>query len=295
MGVYRNYFLASRPWSLTMSFISVSVGTALAAIDGAFYLSFYIITLFGMFAFHLGSNLLNDYFDVRSDVDSKNAATAQYRPHPLIEGKLTPKQVLAESLLFIGITLLAGLYLTIKRGWPVAEIALIGIALGVFYTAPPFKFKYFALGELSVFLIWGPLVVEGAYFVQQQTFSMEAFWISLPFGSLVALVLLANNLRDVEHDKSRNICTLPILLGKKNGIRLYIFFVVFAYLSIMFMSICGPLALWSLIILASAPLAYKLLKEFLTKIPIDADARTAQLDTIFGSLLIVSLLLEVLF
>ena len=88
MNIYRNWFLASRPWSFSMTAISVSVGGALGAIDGSFSWALYLITLLGTILLHAATNLLNDYYDVKSGVDTRVVSTAQYRPHPLVEGKL---------------------------------------------------------------------------------------------------------------------------------------------------------------------------------------------------------------
>ncbi len=187
-----------------------------------------------------------------------------------------------------------GLWLAADRGWPLVVIGVVGILASLTYTAPPVSYKYVALGELSVFLMWGPLMVEGAYFVQRQTFSADALWISIPFGVIVALVLLANNLRDINHDKSRGIRTIAILLGAQKGFYLYAVLISLAYLSILVMVIFGPLSLWSLLVFFSLPIAVKLLKLMAQKIPDDADARTAQLDTAFGALLVISLVLGAL-
>jgi 1,4-dihydroxy-2-naphthoate octaprenyltransferase len=143
--------------------------------------------------------------------------------------------------------------------------------------------------------MWGPLMVAGAYFVQCQAFSMDAFWISIPFGALVALVLLANNIRDINHDREKGILTLAIVIGQRKGLLLYSLLVVLAYLAIVLMSIFGPLYLWSLIVLLSLPLALRLLRLMMKQVPADADARTAQLDTAFGVLLVISLVLEGVF
>jgi 1,4-dihydroxy-2-naphthoate octaprenyltransferase len=185
-----------------------------------------------------------------------------------------------------------GLYLSITCGWIVFWIGLIGLLAGITYTAPPLKYKYVALGELSVFLMWGPLMVEGAYYVQRQTLSSEAFWISLPFGALVALVLLANNIRDIEHDRSRGIQTLAILLGRRHGLYTYLLLMILAYAGILFMALSSTLTLWVLIIFITLPLAIRLLYKMVNDIPDDADAQTAKLDTAFGLLLVVSLVLE---
>jgi 1,4-dihydroxy-2-naphthoate octaprenyltransferase len=290
MNVYQNWFLASRPWSFTMTAISVSVGSAMGAMEGDFSWLLYLITLAGMIILHAATNLINDYYDVSSGVDFQEVSTAQYRPHPLLEGKLRLTQVRIGALLLYGLAAIVGLYLAETRGWALFWIGLVGVAASLSYTAPPFKYKYKALGEFSVFLMWGPLMVEGSYFVQRQAFSIEAFWVSLPFGILVALVLLINNVRDITHDQQKGIITLPILIGRHNGLRLYMTFVVLAYLGILWMSILGPLDFWSLIVLISLPLSVRLLKQMRREIPVDADARTAQLDTVFGVLLVISLI-----
>ncbi|UCF90250.1 MAG: 1,4-dihydroxy-2-naphthoate octaprenyltransferase, partial [Desulfobacterales bacterium] len=292
MSIYRNWFLASRPWSFSMTAISVSVGSALAAIDGDFSWAFYAITLLGAIFMHAATNLSNDYYDVESGVDFKDVSTAQYRPHPILEGKLDPAYVRTGVFLLYGLTAVIGVYLAATRGWPLLWLGLIGAFASFSYTAPPLKYKYSALGEISVFLMWGPLMVAGSYFVQRQAFSLSALWISIPFGVLVALVLLANNIRDIRHDRSQGILTLAIVMGRQNGIRFYMALVVFAYLAIIWMSIFGPLHLWSLIVLLTLPLALRLLRQMQQQIPLDADAKTAKLDTAFGILLVLSLVLE---
>ena len=295
MNIYRNWFLASRPWSFTMTAISVSVGSALGAIDGSFSWTFYLLTLIGTILLHAATNLINDYYDVKSGVDTQEVATAQYRPHPLVEGKIVADHVKIAAYVLYALSILIGIYLAATRSWALMWIGLIGAFASLTYTAPPLKYKYSALGEFSVFLMWGPLMMAGAYLVQRQTFSMNTLWISLPFGALVALVLLANNIRDINHDRDKGILTLAIVLGQRKGLLLYFVLVVVAYLAIILMSIFGPLYLWSLIVLLSLPLALRLLRQMLKQVPADADARTAQLDTAFGVLLVISLILEGVF
>ena len=103
MSGYRDWFLAMRPWSFTMSAISVSVGAALAATHGPFSWGLYLLTVIALVAVHGGVNLMNDFFDFRSGVDIEEVATARYRPHPLVEGKISPMPVLWLSILLLGI------------------------------------------------------------------------------------------------------------------------------------------------------------------------------------------------
>lgn len=290
-NVYRNWFLASRPWSFSMTVISVSVGSAAAALDGEFFWPLYALTLLGAVLMHAASNLINDYDDVRHGVDSPDVPTARYRPHPLMEGAFAPSQVRTCAYLLYGLAAVIGIYLAAARGWPVFWLGVVGTAAGLTYTAEPLKYKYKALGELSVFLMWGPLMVVGAYFVQRQSVSVAVLAISLPFGVLVALVLLANNIRDIRYDARKGIRTLPIVLGKRKGLRLYLVLVVAVYAAVVGMSLLGPLHGWSLIVLLTLPLAAQLLRRMASEVPIDADAQTARLDTAFGVLLVVSLLI----
>lgn len=290
---YRNWFLAARPWSFAMTAISVSVGSTVAAVEGAFSWPLYLLTLIGAVLMHAASNLINDYDDVRHGVDSPDVPTARYRPHPLMEGQLQLEQVRTAAFLLYLAAALIGAFLAATRGMLVLILGIIGTAAGITYTAAPLNYKYKALGEFSVFLMWGPLMVTGAYYVQQQAVSADALLISIPFGVLVALVLLANNIRDVRYDRSKGIQTLAIVLGERRGVSLYLGLIVAAYLAVVIMAVFGPLTVWSLIVLLSTPLAVKLLRQMARDIPLDADAQTAKLDTAFGLLLVVSLVVKV--
>jgi 1,4-dihydroxy-2-naphthoate octaprenyltransferase len=292
MNLYQNWILASRPWSFSMTAISVTVGSALAAIEGSFSWGLYFPTLVSAVLMHAATNLLNDYYDVINGVDTMKAATAQYRPHPLVFGLIPAEQVKWVGYGLFCVAALIGIYLSVMRGQAVFWIGLIGLIAGITYTAPPIKYKYIALGEISVFLMWGPLMVEGAYYVQRQMLSSKAFWVSLPFGVLVALVLLANNIRDIEHDRSRRITTLAILLGRRLGLFTYLFLMLLAYLGIFLMAMVGTVTMWVLVIFLSLPIAIKLFRQMLRAIPADADAQTAKLDTAFGLLLVISLVLK---
>ena len=286
--VYRDWLLASRPWSFTMTFISVSVGSAVAALEGDISWPLYLLVLIGAVLMHAASNLMNDYEDVRSGVDDPHVPTARYRPHPLMENRLSPVQVRNAAYILYWLAAIIGIFLTVTRGQLVLWLGIIGTIAGITYTAPPLNYKYKALGEFSVFLMWGPLMVTGAYYVQLQSVSVDALLISIPFGGLVALVLLANNIRDMAYDLGKGIQTLPIVLGRRRAVLLYLALIIAAYAAVVAMSVFGPLKAWSLIVLLSAPLAVKLMRQTARDIPLDADAQTAKLDTVFGLLLLIS-------
>jgi 1,4-dihydroxy-2-naphthoate octaprenyltransferase len=288
----KDYFIATRPWSFTMSLISVSVGTLLAAEDGPILWAWYALVGIGIVCFHAAANVYNDYFDTRYQVDQPDSPTARYRPQPILTGMFTPAQLLAEAIVLNGMTVLIGLILSFGRSMLIFWIGLIGFLACLFYTAAPVKYKYKAWGEFFVFLMWGPLMFEGAYAVQRQALSLKALYVSIPFGILVAMVLLANNIRDIAYDSRQGIKTIGILLGSQRGLFLYAGLILAVYLYIIGMVVLGILSPWGLLVLLSLPKAIYLLKGFMEKIPEAADAITAQLNMIFGLLLIVGLILN---
>ena len=288
----RKYVIATRPWSFTMSLISVTVGTLLAAEEGPIGWTWFAVTALGITLFHAAANVINDYYDTLYKIDQPDSPTAKYRPQPILSGMLTPRQLLWEAVILFALTFTIGLTTAFIRSYHVLWIGIIGLLTSIYYTAGPVKFKYRALGEFAVFMMWGPLMVEGAYAVQRQALSVKALYISIPFGILVALVLFANNMRDIDYDSRHNVKTLSIVLGSQKSYILFAVLIMTAYASVLGMIALGIMSLWGFLIFLSLPKALSLLKTFKEKIPDMADALTAQFDTVFGILLITAILLE---
>ncbi len=288
----KTYFVATRPWSFSMSVISVTLGTVIASGSAAIdWLSFAAVVA-AVVLVHAGGNVLNDYFDTKSRVDQPDTGTANYRPHPLFAGLLSPRGVLVQAIALFALAGAIGIALAVFRTPLVLWIALPGALLTVFYTGWPFQLKYHALGELVVFLVWGPLQFQGAYAVQTGRLSSEALVASIPFGVLVALVLFANNIRDIDHDSRVGIRTIAILLGPRRSLIAFAGFMVCAYLYVLAAVATGAMPAWSLLVFLSLPTALGLLRQFRVSLPQAADALTAKLDTSFGVLFIVALLLD---
>jgi 1,4-dihydroxy-2-naphthoate octaprenyltransferase len=284
--------MAMKPQSFLISVMSVSVGTVLAALSHPIHWGDYLLTVLGVVFLHGGTNVVNDYFDYKNKVDTTEVPGSYGNERRvLIQKLLSPSQVLLTGFILFGLSLMIGIYLTFAKGITVFVIGALGFLVGFFYSANPISFKYFALGEPAVFLMWGPLMVSGAYYVQTGGFSLQTFLVSFPLGILVALVLLANNIRDIQYDGQVGIRTLATELGKDRAIKLYRFLIAAVYLWTALMVVTKQLSPWSLSVLFSIPLAYKLAQGLQRRIPKDADARTAQLNTAFGAFLIVGLIL----
>ncbi len=273
--------------------ISVTVGTALAAVRGPIHWGYYLLTVLGAILLHGGSNVINDYFDHRYEIDTAHVpGSYATEGRVLVQEWLKPSQVLGLGLILFALSLPIGIYLTVVRGWPVFALGFLGFLTGVFYTARPIALKYVALGEPAVFLMFGPLMVCGAYYVQAGDFTGQAIWVSIPIGLLVAMILLANNIRDIRHDGQVKIHTIATRLGRRSAVKFYELMTIGVYGVTISMALTDKLGKWSLLTLLSLPLAFRLNKMLQRDIPKDADARTAQLNTAFGVLLILAISLE---
>lgn len=290
MRTLKDWFIATRPWSFVMTFFSITLGTIIASYDGKINFFYYFLCLFGAIFYHAASNLINDYFDYKKNVDLPDSPTAHYRPHPIITEKFSSKEILLFSLFMYFLTFLIGIFFTFKVSYLILIIGLLGFLISFSYCGFPFSYKYKALGEIPIFLAWGPLMVLGAYIVQRAKFSKEAALISIPIGILVSLVLFANNLRDIEYDKRQGIKTLAILLGHKGSLNFYLGFIIFSYIALIALTILKILSPFGLLAFLSVPKAYKLFKDFRIKVPDGADAITSQLVVSFGTFLLLGLL-----
>src|SRR2546423_14829177 len=131
----------------------------------------------------------------------------------ILKGRISERGAFIVAWSGFVLALLMGIFLTLHRGWPIVLLGLIGFIGGYFYTAPPFQYKYRALGVPLVFLLMGPLMVVGAYYALTGRYSDQALLASLPVGFLVAAILHANDVRDVDDDARTGFKKLSTLVG----------------------------------------------------------------------------------
>src|SRR5881628_1055936 len=153
----------------------------------------------------------------------------QYAPHPLFSGLVTKRGLLATIAACNLADLAIGIVLLRAWGWPVAAFALAGLFVSVFYVAPPLKLKHHGLGEPGVFLVWGPLMTGGTYFVTAGSIPAWVWLASLPYALSVTTVLIGKHIDKYEQDGARGIHTLPVLLGKHVALRLNMILMVALY------------------------------------------------------------------
>ncbi|MGQ4892094.1 MAG: prenyltransferase [Candidatus Njordarchaeia archaeon] len=286
----KDLFIATRPWSFPMTILTITVGAAYAYIVTGFLDIFlYLITLVGSIFLHAFTNLMNDYFDYRYGVDQLNAPTTKYRPHPILTGMMSDKGVLLYALFYGLLGSIIGIFLVLQVGLLVGVIGGIGVLIALSYTGPPFKFKYRALGEVVIFIAFGPTMVLGSFYVQTQMLTLNVLFLSIPIGIMIASVGYANNMRDVDYDVSRGVKTLASLIGDK-ALMVFKTMVLTAYVSVLLFVFLGFLPLPILLSLLSLPEFIKISKLFNKVIPENADPIVAKLVTNFCLLYLIGIL-----
>jgi 1,4-dihydroxy-2-naphthoate octaprenyltransferase len=180
----------------------------------------------------------------------------------LLEGFVSPNEALTVSLIFAAAGSLIGLYLNFVTGGYV--ILIIGILALIFiygYNGFPFQLVNKGLGEIAIFLSWGPLIVLGAYYVQAGGF--QSYWplvVSVPSGILTTLVLLINEFADRDADRSVGRKTWVILFGFDKSLNIYLSLALSCYAIVVIGILFGGWPLWSLIVMISLPFSFMAFK-----------------------------------
>jgi 1,4-dihydroxy-2-naphthoate polyprenyltransferase len=208
------WYQAIRPRSLTATYIPIALGGVLAWQAGSFDPAALLLALMGTLALQIAANLFNEYYDHQKGVE---AGKSHGLGMILKNGHLTPQQVLMAALANVLVAVLIGLYFVATTGWVILAIGLAAVLVVFFYTATRFALAYNALGEIAVFIFMGPLIVFGAYYVMVEKLDPLPFEASLPIAFLVAAILHANNLRDLEADREGGKTTLATLLGRQGA------------------------------------------------------------------------------
>ncbi|MBY9001541.1 MAG: UbiA family prenyltransferase [Candidatus Heimdallarchaeota archaeon] len=283
---------------ISVSVAAVVVGTAVAYYESkAFDWVYFLLAVIGISAFHACADLLNDFFDHLSRNDEVNEKLTPFSGGSrMIQNKLfsTTRTLLGAIITFL-ITLGIGLYINFTlNGNIVLYIGLGGAFLGIFYVGKPIKLANFGFAEIAIFLSFGPAIVFGSYYIQQEKFSWNPIYLSIIVGLLISLVLFVNQFPDYEADKESGRRNIVVLVGRKISSIIFIIFLSLTYAILIILVILQILPYLSLITLASLLFSVRAMittrkyhDNYLAMIP--AQAMTILTTLAFTLLLAVSL------
>ena len=291
--------------------------------DGLFSVTSLLLAVFGVLLLHLSSNVFNDYFDVSDGTDEANneyfqpggaAITGGSRAIELGIITLNKTKTVATSLLLASLLVAGFLFYNIYQVTGATSnvegalaVGLSGLFLGYFYTARPLRLvARRGLGELAIFLAFGPLLTLGTgYAISAETigFLSSEFYMLLslgvPFGFLTTNILYINQFPDAESDAKTGKNHLVVTLGKKAARWGYLVILSLAFYSSVYLNdllnvhenfnsnvfLIGNVLLY----LFGLSIFMKLLKNYERRELVNANIQTIVLQTLFCVFYIVSL------
>lgn len=244
---------ATRPWSFPASTMPALIALAFAqwSLNGNTHLLAGLAAVAGAFIFQISGNLISDYFDYRSGVDSKDTFGSS---RMIVDGVFKPRAIWLYGMAWLALGCMLGLWLTARSGWALLAIGAAG-ALGTYFY---YTLKYRALGDVLIFLIYGQLIPLGTYYCAAGgAIDWRLTLVTTPIGFMIVNILHANNTRDTVYDSRAGISTLAMRIGLRWSKRV---FAALAYSSYAILALCVALG-WlpwpCLVMLATTPLAVK--------------------------------------
>ena len=244
------WLILGRVSVVVMSAISAVIGGLLAARDDVFDLPLLILVALGLVLAHTGSNLVNDFMDYRHGIDSPDSPRVNYGPHPFSGEGHSLREFVLVTVLVLAAAAAIGIYLVAAAGAGVLAFALTGALLLLFYSGGPFPLKYIGLGEIAVFVIWGPLMIGGTYYVMAEELPAWVLLASVPYGLGVTTVLFGKHLDKLDFDREKGIRTMPIVLGESLARHVTVVLSVLMYISAAALAVWEEM--WALVLVAGA-------------------------------------------
>ena len=253
LDVVSKWLIATRSAVTTVTIYSCIIAGFLAWRDGYFSWLPWIILTLGLFIAHGTNNLLNDYTDFSRGVDKDNYFRTQYGVHPLVQN-FWSKSIQIKWFLVSGVlATLSGVFALFYTNFNpyIISVFAFGALVLLFYTWP---FKYWGLGELAIFLIWGPIMIASVYVVLALGAGgslSNVFKVALagvPFGLSVASINIGKHIDKMNDDKKKGVGTFPVRVGQTAARYVNILSIVLAYGVIIYLVATGYFSTLMLIV-----------------------------------------------
>lgn len=224
------YWRALRPWSFQQSVTSLVFG-ALLAFQVSFSLRINIFLLLlsaiSLVLVHGAFNAYSDYFDFALKTD-KPEGMGSAGARVLIDRIIPTSKFLVYTTAVFVVGLAIGIYLIFLRP-VIIPYVLIGLVAGVVYGLPKFGWKRIALGDLAVFLAFGPGIFLGSLVLQGGKVGIPQILIAFSLGMIIVAILHGNNWRDIKDDKEAGVKTVAQYLGDRGSMIYYVTLIWISY------------------------------------------------------------------
>lgn len=210
--------------TLPLSVAGILLGSMLAAGDGFFNTSVFVLAILTTLCLQILSNIANDLGDTLKGTDNEQRLGPI---RALQAGVLTPRDYWRLIRIFALLSITSGVTLICVAFRSLTYASVIMLLLGgaaiiaaLKYTMGKNPYGYRGLGDLFVFLFFGLLSTLGAYFLMRHSIGCLLLLPATALGFLTTAVLNVNNLRDMENDARCGKNTIPVKIGEKKA-RIY--------------------------------------------------------------------------
>lgn len=213
------WFRIVRPQTLFASLVPVLVGILAVRKSGIPFSTCYpgltaVLTAICAIGLQILSNLINDWYDFVRGTDK--AGRAGFK-RALAEGEVSERQMLGAIAIDLAIVLATGLCLVFVGRWVILLIGLTALLFAWLYTATSHSLSYLGIADIFVFLYYGVIASSGTAYLLTHEFIPQAFYAGAVCGLISMGVLMINNLRDIEDDRTAGKRTLPVRFGKRTA------------------------------------------------------------------------------
>ncbi|MBD5335005.1 MAG: 1,4-dihydroxy-2-naphthoate octaprenyltransferase [Bacteroides sp.] len=161
----------------------------------------------------IASNFANEYYDFKRGFDRVGREGPR---RGVTEGDITPAAMKRATFATLGVACAVGCLLVALYGEWWMYVAGVLIALGVMaYSTGPYPLSHHGLGEIAVICFFGIVPVCLTYMLMGGLWGWWLFAAAAGIGLMGANVLIVNNYRDVEDDRSVGKHTLAVILGRR--------------------------------------------------------------------------------
>ena len=247
------FLYSARSVILVISFQAAVIAGLLALADRRLAAIPFVLVLVGYVVLHAISNLSNDYFGAKRGHDTDDSPRRRYTVHPVLSGAVSSRLLARGLVILVAIAVAIGVYFIMLRGMAAIWLTVVGAVLLWAYDAAPRALKELGLGEIAAFVVWGPLMVAGGYFVITGHYSATALLASIPYGLGVMSILVGKHIDQREFDERKHQRTLPVVLGEKWARLFNRTSVIAMYVVIIAGIALGALTPFALVVLFAAP------------------------------------------
>ncbi len=217
---------------LVISFQAAVISGLLAYIFKSFSLLNFLLILLSFVLLHTESNLLNDYFGFRYGHDSPDSPRRRYTLHPIADGIVSMGEMVVTLFVISAVLLSIAAYFLLLRGTGAFILILAGVIFLALYDVSSVSLKMMGLGEISSFVVWGPLMIAGGFYAITGTINLSVVLASVPFGLGVMSVLIGKHIDQMPFDSKKGIGTLPVRLGEYWSRAMLLFSMVAMYATV---------------------------------------------------------------